>query len=144
MKELKGIKRLLVELFFLFSFGGFFYSFIEIGWRGYTHWTMWILGGVCFIVVGLLNENQYTWEMPLILQIAISTISITLLELFAGIILNIILKLNIWDYSQQPFNFLGQICPLYSFFWSILSFLAILLDDYIRWFVFDEEKPKYY
>lgn len=144
MKELKGIKRLLVELYFLFSFGCFLYSFIEVGWRGYTHWTMGILGGVCFIIVGLLNENQYTWEMPLVLQIVISTISITLLELFAGIILNIILKLNIWDYSQQPFNFLGQICPLYSFFWSILSFLAIILDDYIRWLVFGEEKPKYY
>ena len=46
---------------------------------------------------------------------------ITLVELFVGCIVNIWLGLKIWDYSDQKGNILGQICPLYTLFWCILS-----------------------
>ena len=29
---------------------------LEILWRGYTHWTMGVLGGICFVCLGLINE----------------------------------------------------------------------------------------
>lgn len=38
--------------------GGLIYMGIEIIWRGYTHWTMGILGGLCFIIIGMLDEYQ--------------------------------------------------------------------------------------
>lgn len=38
----------LCKLIFLFVVGGLLYAVIEILWRGYTHWTMAILGGMCF------------------------------------------------------------------------------------------------
>lgn len=68
---------------------------------------------------------------------------ITVLEFITGIIVNIILGWNVWDYSDRPFNLLGQICLKDSFYWIFLSGLAILLDDYVRYILFNEELPRY-
>ena len=38
--------------------GGLAYMGVELLWRGRTHWTMGVLGGVCFVVIGRLNERQ--------------------------------------------------------------------------------------
>lgn len=115
---------------------------LELLWRGYTHWTMGILGGICFVAVGEINEG-ISWRMPLFLQMIIGGNIITLLEFISGCFLNIHLKLNIWDYSNLPFNYLGQISLFSSLGWIGLSLIAIILDDYLRYFFFGEEKPHY-
>lgn len=135
------MKQLLKYLVLLIT-GGIIYYIIELLWRGYSHWTMTIVGGVCFILVGLLNEF-YTWDMALISQMFLSAVIITVMELLAGTILNVFLKLNIWDYSQVPYNFIGQVCLAYSNIWFLLALPAILLDDYIRYRWLGEEKPNY-
>ena len=122
--------------------GGIIYGLIEFFFRGYTHWTMVLLGGICFIAVGSLNE-QYDWETPFILQMLGGGLIITLLEFATGYIVNIILGWNIWDYSDEWLNLLGQICPKYTCFWILLSAVAIVLDDYLRYKYFNEEKPRY-
>lgn len=126
----------------LWLIGGAIYGLIEVTARGYTHWTMTILGGTCFVLIGLLNE-VIPWEMPLIIQMLIGCIIITTLEFLTGAVVNINLSWNIWDYSDEWLNLMGQICPKYSFFWFLLSAVAILLDDYLRWQWFDEDKPNY-
>lgn len=126
----------------LWLIGGSTYVLIEMLWRGYSHLSMFILGGLCFIVTGLLNE-VYTWKMALISQMFISAIVITALELLTGLIVNLWLNLGVWDYSHMPNNFLGQICLLYTNLWFLLSLPAIVIDDYIRYFFMREEKPKY-
>lgn len=93
-------------------------------------------------MIGLLNE-VYTWNMALISQMVASAAIITLVELVTGLIVNVWLKLNVWDYSPLPYNFLGQICLLYTNIWFFMSFFAILLDDYLRYFLLKEEKPHY-
>lgn len=128
---------------FLFWFGGTFYITLETIWRGYSHWTMGVLAGIVFILIGLLNE-LYTWEIDLLVQVIVGTIVATLSEFIAGCILNLWLKWNIWDYSDMWGNVLGQICPLFIMIWIPITLLAIILDDVIRWKFFDEEKPKYY
>ena len=135
------LKYLLKE-FILFLIGGSIYYLFEILWRGYSHWTMFILGGICFVIIGLLNE-QYDYNMPLVEQMFSSMIIITTLEFISGVILNIILKMNIWDYSNMPFNLFGQICIPFMIIWFFLSPIAIVVDDYIRYFIFKEEKPHY-
>ena len=127
---------------FLFLTGGFAYGGIESLTRGYSHISMLIAGGICFILIGLLDE-VFSWDMAIISQMVISTIIITTVELVVGIVVNIWLKLNVWDYSSKPYNLLGQICLLYSISWFFLSFFAILLDDYLRYFLLMEEKPRY-
>ena len=130
------------KFLFLWLTGGFIYYNIEILWRGYSHPSMAILGGVCFVIIGLLNE-VYTWKMSLISQMFISSIVITVLELITGLIVNKWLNWGVWDYSQMPYNFMGQVCLLYTNLWFFLSIIAIVLDDYIRYRFFGEKKPKY-
>ena len=126
----------------LFLVGGIMYMLIEIVWRSHTHWTMGITGGICFILIGLLNEF-YTYKMSLINQMLISSIIITVIEFIVGCIVNIWLKWNIWDYSSAPFNVLGQVCLPYMFLWFLLSAVAIIVDDWLRYFWFNEERPRY-
>jgi uncharacterized membrane protein len=127
---------------FLFLTGGFAYGAIEILTRGYSHISMLIAGGICFVLIGLLNE-VYSWDMSLLSQMVISAGIITTVEFTVGIIVNVWLKLGVWDYSSKPYNLLGQVCLLYTNLWFLLSLFAILLDDYLRYFFMKEEKPKY-
>lgn len=129
-----------VKPFILFGIGGFLYYAIEILWRGYSHWTMFILGGLCFILVGFINE---WFKFTLVKQMFLSSVIITVLEFICGCIVNLWLHWNIWDYSELPFNVLGQICLPYSILWFFLSLLAIIIDDYLRHWLFGEEKPGY-
>ena len=118
------------------------YFLIEMAWRGHSHWTMAVLGGVCFVLIGDINEF-IPWNMPLVLQGAIGSGIVTLLELVSGIILNLWLGLGIWDYSNMPFNFLGQICLPFSLLWVALSVVAVILDDWLRYWLFGEDRPTY-
>lgn len=135
------MKRLWKTLF-LFAVGATLYSAIEILWRGHTHWTMAMLGGICFVICGGVSE-YLSWETPLLLQCLICAVLITAAELAAGMVLNVKMGLAIWDYSELPFQYQGQICLGYSCLWYLLSLAAILLDDWIRWRFFGEEKPRY-
>lgn len=135
------MKQLLKNIILLFV-GGLLYISIELLWRGHTHWTMFVLGGICFYYIGLVNED-FTWDMSLIKQMLIGAVVITMLELLFGILVNGVYNLNVWDYSNMPFNFLGQICLPYSILWFFISLPAIVLDDYLRHWLFGEEKPHY-
>lgn len=126
----------------LFIIGGIAYCLIEALYRGYTHWSMFLLGAICFIAIGSINEH-ITWNMTIWKQMVIGSVIITILELMCGCIVNLWLGWDIWDYSNLPFNILGQICLPFSLIWFGISFFAILMDDYIRWKLFNEEKPHY-
>lgn len=126
----------------LFIIGGIIYILIELGFRGHTAFSMFLLGGLCLILIGLINE-VIPWSMGIVWQGIIGSGIVTSLELIFGLILNVYLKLNIWDYSNLPFNFMGQICLYFSIAWIFLSLIAIVLDDYLRYWFFNEEKPHY-
>lgn len=81
--------------------------------------------------------------MKLWKQMLIGASIITILEFVTGIIVNIILEWNVWSYEGVPLNVLGQICLPFSIIWFFLSFFAIVLDDYLRYWLFKEEKPHY-
>lgn len=132
----------LLKLVTLFSVGGFVYCLIELLFRSYTHWTMFVVGGLCFVFVGAINEI-YTYNMSLVGQMLISAIFITAVELITGLILNVCLGLGIWNYNHMPYNLFGQICLLYFCVWFLLSLVGILLDDWLRYWLFDERKPHY-
>lgn len=134
--------RVFLKYLFLFIIGGVVYYSMEMLFRGYSHYSMAILGGICFIACGLLNE-LLSWDTSLLLQGLIGSGIITVLEFLIGVLVNMILHLNVWDYSNMPLNVLGQICLPFSLLWVIIAIGAIILDDYIRYCFFDEEKPRY-
>ena len=98
-----------IKMVVLLLIGGTTYFSIEMLWRGHSHWTMALVGGVCFILIGAINE-YLPWELGMIQQAFIGASIVTAVELIAGLILNVWLKLGIWDYSNMPFNLWGQIC----------------------------------
>jgi uncharacterized membrane protein len=101
------------------------------------------VGGLCFVLIGLINEGILGWDMPLLLQMTIAAAIVTGVELAAGLVLIVWLGLGIWDYSDLPGNLWGQIAPQFFIVWWFLSLAGILLDDYIRYWFFAEQKPKY-
>lgn len=131
-----------LKYFTLFLIGGISYYFIEIFYRGYSHFSMIIVGGLCFILIGSINEFSNN-EIPLLAQMLLSVLIVDIVELISGIIINRILLLNVWDYSQLRFNFLGQISLNSSIAWFFLSLLAIYIDDLLRYLIYKEEKPAY-
>lgn len=126
----------------LFLVGGAFYYALEVLFRGYSFLAMAGCGGLCFIICGVINEKSRC--MPLVLQQLIAASGITVIEFIFGLILNVWLGLNMWDYSNMPGNILGQICPQFMVLWFFLSAVGIILDDVIRWRFFGEEKPHYH
>ncbi|MCQ2478232.1 MAG: putative ABC transporter permease [Clostridia bacterium] len=110
----------------IFSVGAVGYGMIEILWRGYTHITMLFAGGFSFLGLNFISTLK---KLSRVKKSVLASIFITSVELIFGIIFNVILKKKIWDYSKLPFNFLGQICPRYSFFWAILSFMFLPLAN---------------
>lgn len=117
----------------LFCIGGKLYYLIEMMWDGQSHWTMFVLGGTCFVIMGLLNEYRFRWKDSLFVQALISATVITVFEFITGCIVNLWLRWQIWDYSNLPFNLLGQICLYFFFLWILLSMVGIILDDWIRY-----------
>lgn len=93
----------------LCSIGGLLYVLCELVFRGRSHWTMFVVGGLCFWLIGLINE-VIPWNMPVWLQCIIGAVIITTVEFIAGCIINIWLGWQVWDYSGLPFNILGQVC----------------------------------
>ena len=117
----------------------------------YLSGTQTILGDADLVGFNILNGKNifgyinifFTWETPLWKQQLIATCIVTTLEFIFGVVLNLWLKLNIWDYSGLSFNLLGQVSLLYSVLWFFLSLVAIILDDWLRFKWFGEEFKGY-
>lgn len=132
----------ILKLSILFLIGGAAYFAIETAFRGHSYASMFVLGGLCFVLCGLMNE-WYAWDTPLWKQQMICAGVITALEFVFGVVLNLYLGLRLWDYSAMPFHLLGQICLPFTIAWFFLSLAAIVLDDYLRFKLFGEEVPRY-
>lgn len=131
------------KLFLLFLMGGMIYFAIELAYKGDSHFSMYIVGGLSFVLIGSLN-SYFNKSMTLLTQMVLSAVIITVLEFISGCIVNLWLGLYVWDYSSLPFNVLGQICLPFTAIWFALSLPAIFLDDFFRHNMFCEEKKRSY
>lgn len=131
-----------VKVLVLLCIGGLLYIGCELAFRGYSHWSMFLVGGLCFLCIGAINE-LIPWAMPIWQQAVIGAVIVTVIEFIAGCIINIWLGWAVWDYSDMPFNVLGQICLPFTAIWLLLAIVAIILDDCLRYWLFGEEKPRY-
>ena len=115
---------------FAFLGGLVVYPLIELLYRGWTHWSMSILGGFCFMAAYLIYEGLS--HRPLWWRAAVSAVVVTELEFICGVIVNLWLRWDVWDYSARWGNIAGQICPLFSFYWFLLSYGDMLLIRYLE------------
>lgn len=115
---------------FVFLTGCFIYSLMEISARGFTHWTMTLTGG---IILTILYE-MFTGlrSVPFWQKCILRYLIITSVEFTVGVIVNIILGWNVWNYSDMPFNILGQICLPFTVLWLFLCIPAGFVCGIIR------------
>ena len=119
------IAKNLTRIIFLFLSGGLGYYLLEVGFRGHSHWTMGLCGGVC--LVGIYFINLRLCRFSYVFRAVVCSLLITSVEFLAGCILNLWLKLGIWDYSSLKFNILGQISLLFSLVWFVLSLILCVI-----------------
>lgn len=133
----------------LWFWGGTVYFLLEVAWKTATgkpemiSWTMLVLAVLLTIPVERCGY-QLPWGVPLWLQALACAALVTAAELAAGLILNVWLGLGVWDYSDLPGNFIGQICPQFAAVWFGLCLVFIPAFDWMRWSVEGGERPKYY
>ena len=133
----------------LWFWGGTVYFLLEVAYKTATHepqritWTMLVLAILLTVAVERCGE-QLPWRVPLWLQALCCAVLVTVVELAAGLILNVWLGLGVWDYSHLPGNFLGQICPQFFGVWFVLCLVFIPAFDWLRYLVEGGDKPKYY
>ena len=100
----------------IFGLGAFIYGAIEVIVRGYTHWTM--------ALFMLINRSR---DVNILLRCLLGALVITSLEFAVGAVVNLGLGWDVWDYSEKPFNIMGQICPLFTLGWLALSLPGFML-----------------
>jgi uncharacterized membrane protein len=113
--------RKLGEIAYVFLFGCFLYSLIEIAARGRTHWSMTLTGGACLAFIYHITTRS---KMNLFVRCLAGTVFITVAEFVVGFYVNIMMKWNVWDYSDVPVNFMGQICLPFSLIWFCLCIVG--------------------
>ena len=114
----------------LFFGGALGYGLLELGWRGYTHWSMLLAGGLCFCALNYLDiqlPDCGDWHKAWLGALIITTV-----ELICGLLGNCWLGLAIWDYSRLPCNFYGQICLPFFLIWLGLARLLLYLVRFLR------------
>ena len=114
--------------FYAFLLGGSAYVLIELLWRGRSHVSMFIDGGLVFAILYRLFTR---YSMPLYFECLSGALLITAVEFITGYIVNLRMGLKVWDYSSFRFNLYGQICLAYSLAWIFVSLLAAGLCNLI-------------
>ena len=142
MKITKEFTRKLI-LFFLC---GIIYVGIELLYRGYSHISMFLLAGFLGVFCIDTPNNIYGYDLDYSIQVLISTILCTLGEGITGLIVNIKLKLDIWDYSNLPFTFFCGQCNLFFVFaWMlIIGLIGIFFCDAYNYYVCKDDEQPYY
>ena len=106
----------------MFLLGGCAYGLLEVLYRGHTHWTMLVTGGACVLTLFYLRE--WLLAQPLAVGALAGAIIITVYELAVGLLVNVKFGWHVWDYSAQPGNVLGQICPTFTAIWFVVCFFV--------------------
>ena len=109
----------------LFTIGGCSYVGLEFLWRGWSHGSMFLAGGSCFLLLGKLQNTRP--RLPLPLRGAAAAGIITLVEYAAGLLVN--RSYGVWDYRDVPLNIHGQICLPFCLLWVPVGLGAMVLYD---------------
>lgn len=122
-----------LETVFVFITGALGYWALELMWRGYTHWTMPIAGGICFIIIYAISNFM---SDPLWKKWIMCASCITAVEFVVGSIVNLRLGWAVWDYSGLSVNLMGQISLRFYLLWLVLAIPTVFLSNILRYFLF--------
>ena len=115
----------------LFLTGSCAYPTLEMIWRGRTHYSMALAGGLCLTLIGRICCGPLS-HRSLALRCLTGSGIITGVELCTGLVVNNLLGFEVWDYRDMPLNILGQVCLPYSLLWCLLTLPAMALCDLLK------------
>lgn len=128
---------------FMFIFGFMGYVTIEVIFRNVSYPLMGLCGGLVFVLLDRIND-KISWDIDILVQGAIGSLLITSLEFIIGEMSLRELIQPMWDYSDMPFNYKGIVCLPFSLIWVGLSIIAIVVADFINYYIFNDSTVPYY
>ena len=153
--------KILVTIATLFVIGSVAGYIIELFFRRFVSQKKWVNPGFMVgpyiplygfgtaILFGFSNIDLSFLGLPNWVNIIITLIavglSLTLIELIAGLIFIKGFKMKLWDYSDRWGNFKGLICPLFSAIWMAVGvgYYFLLNPVLVRALFFIYDYPLY-
>lgn len=106
-----------------FLLGALCYPALEVCWRGRTHWSMAVAGGLGSALIFGISRFRGRYARKALL----CTVGITIIEYAAGKAVN--QRYEVWDYRRMPLNLHGQICAPYMVLWYGLSLCMLFVIE---------------
>ena len=98
------VMKRLSEYLFFWTLGGTLYYSFEMIFRGFSHWSMFMLGGFCLVFC--IQQGIWTgWDSPLWLQVLWCSVFVTTGEFITGILVNKVMHWHVWvivNLSSDP------------------------------------------
>lgn len=116
----------------VFLLGGGLYCCLEVLWRGFSHPSMAVVGGLCIVAISFLDDLR----CPTALKMLLAGLAVTLIEGVSGLVINLLWGWNVWDYSAYSLNLYGQVCLMYFFVWVLLAYPGMLFCRVLQRYVF--------
>lgn len=101
----------------LFLLGGAGYCAVELAWRGFSHWTMFLAGGAALCWLAFLERRPRARLFP---AAVLGAAGVTVLELLTGVFCSVVLHYRVWDYRAEWLDLYGYICPKFTLYWLAL------------------------
>lgn len=137
------MSRKISEYLLLWAVGGCLYYSFEVIFRGFSHWSMFVLGGICMMFCVWQGEVM-KWEDSFVRQVLRCMVFVTACEFITGIIVNKWMHWQVWDYTGVPLQLWGQICVPFMVIFSGLCAIGIPLGGYLLWGLYGEKKPRFF
>lgn len=119
------------------------YITIEVCYKGSSHWIMGLCGGLVFILLDKIND-KISWDIDILAQGMMGSALITFLEFIIGEMSLRGLIQPMWNYTNLPLNYKGIICLPFSLVWIVLSIMAIVVADWLNYYIFNDDIIPYY
>ncbi|HPS57584.1 MAG TPA: hypothetical protein PK514_05705 [Spirochaetota bacterium] len=132
----------IILFFAVYSFTGWI---IEIIYRSVTQGRLvnpGFLFGPFVPVYGIgalviISIQSLISGLPIAAQFAVYFVLLTSVEFITGELFERFFELQLWDYSENRFNFKGKVCASFSCAWGVLAMgLAYLLHPFLSRYVF--------
>lgn len=98
-----------------FCFGALGYPLLELLYRGRSHYSMMIAGGMSSLLIARMRHARRNFLTKSLL----CGLGVTAIEYLCGRIWN--RNHQVWDYRNQALNYQGQICLHFTALWCLLS-----------------------
>ena len=123
-------RRRIAEAAILYTIGSLGYCLLELSWRGYTHWSMAVTGGICFFLLYQIDARFS--RRTLFWRCFAGALAVTAVEFAVGCVVNLALGWGVWDYSRMPMQLWGQICLPFFLLWFLLCIPVLGVTGVLR------------